>query len=225
VTALNAAQSVTAALLARERGRGGQEIELNMLECGAHFMYPDAHWNHVWKGQERPYPEWAYIAAQGDYATKDGQVAISMTDYKQVMGLLAVCELDEIKAKTTKSNWSKSRKAAMPQFRAKLETMGSQEVFDKCLKEGVPCGKFQSGAEMLLDPQILHNESIVEVDAVGGGVFRAVRPPARFSKTPVPPIRFAPPMGHHTSEVLTGIGMSPEEIDRLHASKVLSGPK
>ncbi len=40
VTALHAAQSVTAALLARERGYGGQEIELNMLECGAHFMYP-----------------------------------------------------------------------------------------------------------------------------------------------------------------------------------------
>ena len=38
VTALHAAQSVTAALFARERGAGGQHIQLSMLEAACHFL-------------------------------------------------------------------------------------------------------------------------------------------------------------------------------------------
>ena len=42
LTAYTAAQAVTAALLARERGQGGQHIELSMLETSIGFLWPDA---------------------------------------------------------------------------------------------------------------------------------------------------------------------------------------
>ena len=47
VTALTAAQGITAALLARERGSGGQHIRLSMLDAGLQFNWPDLMWNYT----------------------------------------------------------------------------------------------------------------------------------------------------------------------------------
>jgi crotonobetainyl-CoA:carnitine CoA-transferase CaiB-like acyl-CoA transferase len=51
VTALIAAQGITAALFARERGSGGQHIKLSMLDAGIYFNWPDLMWNHSFKGE------------------------------------------------------------------------------------------------------------------------------------------------------------------------------
>ena len=42
VTSYTVAQAVTAALFARERGRGGQHIEISMLDSAIAFMWPDS---------------------------------------------------------------------------------------------------------------------------------------------------------------------------------------
>src|ERR1700739_3937050 len=42
VTALYAAQAITAALFARERGAGGQHVELSMLDAVVSFLWADA---------------------------------------------------------------------------------------------------------------------------------------------------------------------------------------
>jgi len=51
VTALTAAQGITAALLARERGAGGQHLKLTMLDAAIYFNWPDLMWNHSFKGE------------------------------------------------------------------------------------------------------------------------------------------------------------------------------
>ena len=77
VTALNACQAVTAALLARERGNGGQLIELNMLDAAVHFLYPDSYYNNVWERAAR-FPEWNRIARNYDFVVVDGKIAASV---------------------------------------------------------------------------------------------------------------------------------------------------
>ena len=42
LTATIASQAITAALLARERGAGGQQVKLSMADAAASFMWPDA---------------------------------------------------------------------------------------------------------------------------------------------------------------------------------------
>ena len=78
VTALNASQAVTAALLARERGNGGQLIELNMLDAAVHFLYPDSYYNKVW-GTATPFPEWNRVAANYDFTVTDGKIAAQVS--------------------------------------------------------------------------------------------------------------------------------------------------
>jgi crotonobetainyl-CoA:carnitine CoA-transferase CaiB-like acyl-CoA transferase len=51
VTAITAAQGITAALFARERGAGGQHLKLSMLGASIYFNWPDLMWNHTFKGE------------------------------------------------------------------------------------------------------------------------------------------------------------------------------
>lgn len=46
LTSLTVAQGITAALLARERGAGGQHIKISMLDAGLQFNWPELMWNH-----------------------------------------------------------------------------------------------------------------------------------------------------------------------------------
>lgn len=50
VTALTAAQGITAALFARANGAGGQHLKLTMLDVGVYFNWPDLMWNHTFIG-------------------------------------------------------------------------------------------------------------------------------------------------------------------------------
>ena len=50
VTALMAAQGITAALFARANGAGGQHLKLTMLDAGIYFNWPDLMWNHSFVG-------------------------------------------------------------------------------------------------------------------------------------------------------------------------------
>jgi crotonobetainyl-CoA:carnitine CoA-transferase CaiB-like acyl-CoA transferase len=52
VTALTAAQAITAALLARERGAGGQHVRVSMLDAGLYFNWPDLMWNYSFIGPD-----------------------------------------------------------------------------------------------------------------------------------------------------------------------------
>ena len=47
VTALFAAQAITAALFARARGRGGQHLELSMMDAVVSFLWADSAANEV----------------------------------------------------------------------------------------------------------------------------------------------------------------------------------
>ncbi len=55
VTALTAAQGITAALLARERGAGGQHVKLSMLDAAVYFNWPDLMWNYSFVGDNVNY--------------------------------------------------------------------------------------------------------------------------------------------------------------------------
>jgi crotonobetainyl-CoA:carnitine CoA-transferase CaiB-like acyl-CoA transferase len=95
VTALTTAQAITAALLARERGAGGQDIKIPMLHAGLYFNWPDLMWNYSFKGDDVNYA--------GDLAdmyeispTSDGAIVshhlgadTSMYSTDQLMDLLA----------------------------------------------------------------------------------------------------------------------------------------
>jgi crotonobetainyl-CoA:carnitine CoA-transferase CaiB-like acyl-CoA transferase len=84
-TAYTAAQAITAALFARERGAGGQHIELSMLNATLAWFWPDGMSDHTALDDEaRP------RRASDGYKltdTSDGQIIYFVTSTDQILGI------------------------------------------------------------------------------------------------------------------------------------------
>jgi crotonobetainyl-CoA:carnitine CoA-transferase CaiB-like acyl-CoA transferase len=99
VTALTAAQGITAALLARERGAGGQHVQLSMLDAAVYFNWPELMWNYSFKGQGVQYAgdlaDVCGISETADGAVVSGYLGADCRQYatEELMELLAYNEI------------------------------------------------------------------------------------------------------------------------------------
>ncbi len=99
VTALTAAQGITAALLARERGAGGQHVQLSMLDAAVYFNWPELMWNYSFKGQGVQYAgdlaDVCGISETADGAVVSGYLGADCRQYAtdELMELLAYNEI------------------------------------------------------------------------------------------------------------------------------------
>ena len=104
------------------------------------------------------------------------------------------------------------------------EAFASMSVADALagLLEGdVPSGPILEREEVLADPQVVHNESIVTWEHPEAGTIRQARPAARFSETPVEMRLRASSKGQDSDKILTGIGRTDEEIRALRAGGIV----
>jgi crotonobetainyl-CoA:carnitine CoA-transferase CaiB-like acyl-CoA transferase len=92
----------------------------------------------------------------------------------------------------------------------------TQELIERMAAEDVPVGPVLTLEELFSDPQIAHNEAILQFEHPTAGRFRQARPAARFDKTPQDPRRRLPPLhGEHTREVLRELGYTDADLERM----------
>jgi crotonobetainyl-CoA:carnitine CoA-transferase CaiB-like acyl-CoA transferase len=77
-----------------------------------------------------------------------------------------------------------------------------ETIIQGLLAEEAPAARLNERADLPGDPQIRHNETILEVDHADLGRIRQPRHPAKFSGTPVGKPGLAPHLGQHTAEIL-----------------------
>lgn len=83
------------------------------------------------------------------------------------------------------------------------------------------CEPVNNFREVFEHPQVKQRNLVLEVEHPTEGKISQIGFPAKFSKTPAE-IRLAPPsLGQHTSEILTQLGYSEQEISRLAEEKVI----
>jgi crotonobetainyl-CoA:carnitine CoA-transferase CaiB-like acyl-CoA transferase len=68
---------------------------------------------------------------------------------------------------------------------------------------------------MLADPQVAAREMVVELQHPKAGATKALGLPIKFSETAGEIRRPAPLLGEHTREVLSNLGYSAAEIEKL----------
>ena len=99
VTALIAAQGITAALFARANGAGGQQIRLSMLDAGVYFNWPDLMWNYSFEGDNVSYAgdlaDMYAINKTSDGAVISHQLGADTSQYstEELVGILAANEI------------------------------------------------------------------------------------------------------------------------------------
>ena len=204
--------------LRAERGKGGQHVKVAMLDVGLWFFWPDGMLRHTLIGddvQNHVVPGERYQLS----ATRDGQIILWMGTAQQMRGgLRAVGRTDIASADRHRGAAAieeanvLERAEAMNEGLAKLTTA---EAYERLIAEEVPAAPVLEHADVLRDPQLLHNGAVVEAQHPVYGAYRRARPAARFSATPLEDASAPALYGEHTEEILDELGRDEAARERL----------
>ena len=75
--------------------------------------------------------------------------------------------------------------------------------------------------ETFSDPQVLHRQMVVELEHPNVGKVKQIGIPIKLSETPGQIRSLGVPTGTHTGEILTSLGYTKEEIQKLRQTKVI----
>ena len=226
LTAITAAQAVTAALYARERDGCGRRVDVAMLDAMLAFQWPDAMYNHVFVDEAPPhFPELG--ATQKPWRTANGFVATMAPQNGEFAGQCRALGRPDI-ADDPRFASSRLRSRNALELRAQLEPLMAQfsnaELQASFRTHGAPLGQVNERVAVLVDPQVLHNQSLVEIDHGDLGRVRLARAAARFEGQAMPAPAPAAHLGEHGAQVLAELGFDAAEIATLVADGVLRLP-
>jgi crotonobetainyl-CoA:carnitine CoA-transferase CaiB-like acyl-CoA transferase len=220
-TAYNAAQAITAALLARTRTGTGARIDVSMLDVALAFIWPDGMMNHTCLEPDEVLPP--VHRSFKLTPTADGHVSLVTLTAAQWKGLVdALTDADDGPDLTDTSARMSGGAAIMRQVRAKVATMTTAEVVRRLSAADVPCAPVLALEELHEHPQTVASGTIRAIDHSVLGPIRQPRPAPLFDGEPQATAPWAPTLGQHTDAVLSEGGWSADEIDRLRADKVVA---
>ena len=195
VTALTAAQAAVAALFARERGGGGQRVDVPMLDATIAFLWMDM------AGPQ------TLLDATDDETEPVGGVRrfIRFTDGWGMVSIHRPVDLrgaaeafgvapDDPSASLGDETRDAVRSAVSG---LSLETAGARLATAR-----VPFGPARTLDDVHLDPHVVASGVFTESVHPQGGLIREPRPPVRFSATPTGVPAPSPAVGEHTDDVL-----------------------
>jgi len=223
VTALTAAQAMTAALLARERTGTGQHVRLAMLDAVVAFIWPESMAAYTFPGPERAItrpPNTRDLVFQ----TADGYITCGAVSDSEWEGLCRALERpqwlqdDRFKTPAGRVRYADARLELTAEV---LSTRSSEDWLARLDANQVPCAPILTRDQLLSDPQVAANHMIVEAAHPSVGPMRQPRPAARFDGTPAELRTFAPTLGQHTAEVLHEAGFGENEIIALRKAGVI----
>ncbi|MCH7580638.1 MAG: CoA transferase [Chloroflexi bacterium] len=220
---MNAAISILAALLSRERTGASQYIDMAMVDGLVTMMFFPIE-EHLTTGTVPHrsgtittglYP-WYSI-----YETKDGKYvsvgAIEPWFYENLCRLLEREELiphqygDDAK-----------QQEVFAAFREAFLTK-TRDEWVELLMPGETCvGPVLAIDEVVKDPHLRHREMIVDIEEEGGGTRTQVGIMAKLSETPGAIRTPGPEVGQHTPEILSELGYDEPAIEALRRSEAIA---
>lgn len=225
-TALTVAQAATAALLAKERGNGGQKVDIPMVDACMYFFWPDAMMDLTLTDDD----------ANGGVLLSTVYNLTECSDGKIVYFAASDAQRSGVCEAVGHPEWAEDERfssmqvlAANPQnfillgemLAEAFVEMTCEEVIAALIAADVPAGPLLTGEEAVVDPQIIHNETLIEWEHPDAGTVRQPRPAARFSKTPTDLEFSGAHRGQHNDEILSHLGYSGKAIEELRGNGVI----
>jgi crotonobetainyl-CoA:carnitine CoA-transferase CaiB-like acyl-CoA transferase len=220
-----AVQAITSALLARERGFGGQHVEVSMLDAVVSFLWADAAGNEVLLDSDGSYPS-SFVQSVQPFRFLDGWGVCTPTsdaDFAGTCRAFGVEGYDDPRVATVAER-NKHRdvsKQLSNRWHEVAATMTVAEGMARMEAENVPCGVVLSPAELADDPHVQAIGMLETQPHPIVGRIRQPRHPARFHGTPAQLAFGAPALGQHTDEVLAELGMA-DRVAALRADGVVA---
>ncbi len=231
VTALTAAQAVTAALLARDRpaakgGTGeGQHVRLSMLDSIIAFLWSSDMGGLTFVGHEVAVQK-AATFIDLIYETAAGYISVSvMTDeqWRALAGCVGHPEWLEDARFGTPALRDANANARLQLIQDALRARSAADWLALLDAAGVPCAPVLTRRQVLDHPQVQANGVVAELEHPGAGRVRQARAAARFEATPNEMRMGAPRLGEHTRAVLQEAGYDDDAIAALERDGVVLG--
>ena len=223
VTALYAAQAITAALFARERTNEGSHIQLTMLDAVTSFLWADAAGNEVLQDADRSQPS-SFVQNFRPFHFLDGWGICTPTSDADFAGMCRAFGVDgyddpRVATIVQRSQHRELTGAIMNRCYEAARALTTAEAIRALETHNVPCGVVLSPAELADDPHARAIGLFEESRHPTAGRLRQPRHPSDFSGVRPPLGGPAPLLGEHTDEILRELGLA-ERIDELRATGV-----
>lgn len=225
VTALYACQAISAALFARERGAGGQHLELSMVDAVVSFLWADAAGNEVLLDADHSKPS-SFVADFPPFRFADGWGIVTPTTERDFAGMCRAFDVD---------GWDDPRLATMavrnenPEYTKELvgrcyasaEGLTTAEATARLDGERVPFAMVLRPDQLPGDPHAVDMGLFESAVHPVVGRTRMPRHPAQFAATPTRLGYGAPAVGEHTDAVLDELGLG-GRVDALRRDGVIA---
>jgi crotonobetainyl-CoA:carnitine CoA-transferase CaiB-like acyl-CoA transferase len=225
-TGMLASNAILAAINARHASGKGQKVELSLYETSLTMLinvassYLTAGRNGGRFGNGHP-----SIVPYTTYHAKDAMMALAIGNERQFARTAEVLGHPEW-ASDARFNSNRARVENRATIDALIEQALSQDEADAWLDKlkavGVPCGRINTVAEALDDPQTLARNMIETIEHPTIGALKMLGIPFKLSDTKCSVRRPPPTLGQHTDEILAGeLGLSAEAIAQLRRDKIV----
>jgi succinate---hydroxymethylglutarate CoA-transferase len=224
-TGMLACNSILAALNARSRTGKGQKVEVSLYESSlAMLVNVAANVLVTGKGGGRFGNGHPSIVPYTTYSASDAMMALAVGNDTQFAKTAAVLGHPE---------WAKDERFATNRARVEhrdlidgligkaLAADTADNWLAKLKAVGVPCGRINTVAQALDDPQTAARRMVETVAHPTIGDLKMLGIPFKFSDTPAAVRRPPPLLGEHTDEVLGELGLDAAAIAKLRAEKVV----
>lgn len=225
IVAFLAGFGICAALRARDRDGVGQSVTLNLLDGQvaslANFVTPYLKTQIPIRPVGGGHPQ---IVPYQVFPTADGWIVVACLTERfwpgvcRAIGQEALQDHPDYRTNPVRLRHRDELEDLMTKI---LMTDTTAKWLQRFRSEDVPVAPVNRLEDVINDPQVLHNEMLLEIEHPRYGTFRTVNNPIKMTRTPPAPSRYPPSVGEHTHEVLTSLGYPAAEIDQLAQAGVI----
>lgn len=221
------AYGIMAALFARERSGTGQEVSVSLLDAMVDLQLEPAFF-YLNSGEAyrrgrlgRGIPVGAGVP-YGVYRTKDDRWIAIAGELAEVCRALGMEDLSQDPRYDTEEKQKANRDAICDRVEGAVHDRTFAEAAASLDAADVWNAPVYDYAQTFADPQVRHNEMLIEVENPRGGTYKITGLPVKFSRTPARPGRRPPRLAEHTAEILRELGYSGRQIEELAEARVIA---
>jgi crotonobetainyl-CoA:carnitine CoA-transferase CaiB-like acyl-CoA transferase len=218
LTGIYAAQTLAAALYARERTGTGERVSVNLAECAAAMLGHKLAEHALEGGRPR-----ALNVPTGSYRTSDGFVIFALVREAEFPRLCAALGRPDLAADRRFADFAARARHAAPLVEAIAETLATKATahwLEKFRAADLLADKVYGFDDWLADPHVVATAGAAVVDQPGMGRFPTPRVPGlpAAAEAALSP---APRIGEHGHVILGELGLDAGAVSRLVAEGVL----